>query len=64
MAAKVPAAVEMAVASRETSRVIYRLSIISLFRNSSLYQWKLSPFHTALLSPALKENTIRRKIGK
>jgi len=64
MAAKVPAAVEITVASRETRRVIYRLSIISRFWNSSLYQWRENPRHTALLSPALKEKIISRRMGR
>ena len=64
MAANVPAAVAMAVANRETSRVVYRLSMMSRFWNRAEYHSREKPFHTALESPALKENTMSRKMGR
>ena len=63
MAAKVPAAVAMAVASRETSSVVYTLRMMSRFWKRDLYQSREKPDQTMLLLPLLKEKTISRKMG-
>ena len=64
MAANVPAAVAIAVASRDTKRVVYRLSMMRRFWNRAEYHSREKPRHTALESPALKENTMSRKMGR
>ena len=63
MAAKVPATVAMTVASRETSRVVYTLCMMSRLRNSLVYHAREKPFQTMLLLPALKEKTISSTMG-
>ena len=63
MAAKVPATVAMMVASRDTSRVVYTLCMISRLRKSFVYQWREKPFQTMLLLPELKEKTISSTMG-
>ena len=55
--------VEMMVARRDTKRVVYTLCMIRRSRNSSPYHLREKPFHTTLLSPALKEKTMSRKMG-
>ena len=63
MAAKVPAKVAMAVASRETSSVVYTLRIMSRLWNRDLYQSRENPVQTVLLLPLLKEKMISRTMG-
>ena len=63
MDAKVPATVAMTVASRLTSSVVYTLCIMMRFWNSFAYHIREKPFHTVLLFPALKENTISSTMG-
>ena len=38
--------------------------MISRLWNSSLYQWRENPRHTALLSPALKEKIMSSRMGR
>ena len=63
MAAKVPAKVAMAVASRETSSVVYTLRMMRRLWNRDLYQSREKPVQTVLLLPLLKEKTISSRIG-
>ena len=53
----------MAVASRETSSVVYTLRIMSRLWNRDLYQSRENPVQTVLLLPLLKEKMISRTMG-
>ena len=62
-AAAVPAMVAMTVARMDTSSVVWRASSTVLFWNSSRYQSRVTPPHTALDLESLKEKTISTKMG-
>ena len=57
------AGVAITVASRDTSRVVYTLCMMSRLFSSFPYHSREKPCQTALLLPALKEKMMSRKMG-